>query len=195
MRLLPQPGRAKDNSPAIYRWGAGVRAGISPVRDERSGLEVRGLNSGWLGCPRRIFFRSCGAWAEWIGQDPAMNRWAIFGCPWRDRSGRPGSTYRCCLATHHAQMERGLPQPDRAEDNSPPFQCWVCCLRQTRLPHAPRRFFANSFLSFSSGRVLSTSALVSHPLRATPAPSRRKPACSKRWASGLRTHLTPLPNA
>ena len=32
----------------------------------------------------------------------------------------------------------------------------------------------------------------SQPLRAMPAPSRKKPACSLRCASGLMTHLTPL---
>jgi hypothetical protein len=31
---FPQPGRAKDNSPAIHRWVVGER-GTSPVRDER----------------------------------------------------------------------------------------------------------------------------------------------------------------
>src|SRR5439155_26748160 len=50
----------------------------------------------------------------------------------------------------------------------------------------------SSFISFGKERVLITSALASQPLRAMPAPRRRKPACSLRCASQLMTHLTPF---
>ena len=53
-------------------------------------------------------------------------------------------------------------------------------------------FRFSSFISFGKGRVLITSALASQPLRAMPAPRRRKPACSLRCASQLMTHLTPF---
>src|SRR5262245_40662411 len=56
----------------------------------------------------------------------------------------------------------------------------------------PLLFLFNSFDSDFKGSVLMTSALVSQPFRAMPAPRRRKPACSFRCASQLITHLTPL---
>ncbi len=65
--------------------------------------------------------------------------------------------------------------------------------RRVSLPQRSlARFRPSSFRSLSSGRVFTTSSLVSQPLRAMPAPRRRKPACSKRWPSQLMTHFTPL---
>src|SRR6185295_18292524 len=56
----------------------------------------------------------------------------------------------------------------------------------------PFRFRLSSFSNTFNGCVLTTSSLVNQPLRAIPAPSRRYPACSFRWASQLMTHFTPL---
>jgi hypothetical protein len=46
-----------------------------------------------------------------------------------------------------------------------------------------------------SDSVLITSPLVSQPFLAMPVPKRRKPKCSRRWASQLTTHFTPLSRA
>ncbi len=54
------------------------------------------------------------------------------------------------------------------------------------------RLQPSSFMSAGRGNVLTTSPFVSQPLRAMPAPRRRKPACSNRCASQLMTHFTPL---
>src|SRR6185369_7028642 len=69
-------------------------------------------------------------------------------------------------------------------------------LHSTTTPHSLiarsiSRLRLNSTRSLSSGSVLMTSDFSSHPLRAMPAPRRRKPACSLRWASQLITHFTP----
>ncbi len=66
----PQPGRAKENSPPIHRWDSGRCTMSSPVRDGRNRLDhltFSFASGGALGILRRV--------------DPAINRWAIFGCP------------------------------------------------------------------------------------------------------------------
>jgi hypothetical protein len=65
----PQPVRAKENSPPIYRRDAG-----------RVGHESRQGRKKKFGVSH-AFFRPSGAWGIWGRVDPAMNRWAIFGFP------------------------------------------------------------------------------------------------------------------
>ncbi len=66
----PQPVRAKENSPPIYRWDSGRCAMPSPGRDERN----------WLRHPAPSFAPD-GASDCFDAINPAMNRWAISGCP------------------------------------------------------------------------------------------------------------------
>ena len=61
--------QGKDNSPPIYRW-VSVRYQVESVRDARNL---------WLS---HVFFRPSGAWGIWGHVNPAINRWAIFGCPY-----------------------------------------------------------------------------------------------------------------
>ena len=63
-----QPGRAKDNSPSIYRWDS-----------ERSKMSSPG---GTKELCRKIFsFAPDGACGNFGQVNPAINRWAIFGRP------------------------------------------------------------------------------------------------------------------
>src|SRR5437899_6653811 len=62
---------------------------------------------------------------------------------------------------------------------------WGKMMRRARLK--PHHFAVvifllacSSFFNFARGSVLITSSFVSQPLRAIPAPRRRKPACSNR---------------
>ena len=57
-----QPARAKDNSPAIYRWVCGGRR-TSPARDERNSLSSNGTQK------------------RGTHKFPALKRWAIFKLP------------------------------------------------------------------------------------------------------------------
>ena len=70
-RGIPQPGRAKDNSPpAIHRWVSG-----------REGEQVP---SGTKEQNRRFacnLFRPSGALMDLLAVVPAMNRWAMVGRP------------------------------------------------------------------------------------------------------------------
>ena len=80
-RAFPQPDRAKDNSPAIYRWVSGWKGNES--RQGRKNTRV--LPHG--------FFRPYGAWARLGIGDPPLKRWAIIGRPcgtgcFRARRGR-----------------------------------------------------------------------------------------------------------
>lgn len=63
-----QPGRAKENSPAIHRWV--FRAAGSKSRQGRKNRFVA-----------HRFFRPSGAWVAVVPLVPAINRWAIFGRP------------------------------------------------------------------------------------------------------------------
>src|SRR6059036_1957676 len=65
-----QPDRAKDNSPAIYRWVFGRNENESRQGRKNIGETARGF-----------FFRPCGAWTDLWPLIPAMNRWAIVGRP------------------------------------------------------------------------------------------------------------------
>ena len=75
-----QPGRAKENSPPIYRWV------------DRRRKESRQGRKNIVPTPD-VFFRPCGAF-EFSAISPAINRWAIFGCPSGTKSflkvGSPG---------------------------------------------------------------------------------------------------------
>ena len=85
--------------------------------------------------------------------------------------------------------------PHRRRDRHHPLRGLLAREGRRLRPRAQRafaRFFASSLTSAFSGSVLITSAFVSQPLRAMPAPRRRKPACSARCASQLITHFTPL---
>ena len=66
---IPQPVRAKDNSPPFQRWVA--RRSRNESRQGRK--EMFGLS--------RAFFRPSGAWGILGHVNPAINRWAIFECP------------------------------------------------------------------------------------------------------------------
>ncbi len=67
--IFGSPYGTKGSSPPIHRWGP-VRQG----RESRQGRKIaRAL--------RQSFFRPCGAWASPAAVFPAINRWAIFGCP------------------------------------------------------------------------------------------------------------------
>ena len=65
---IPQPDRAKDNSPPIHRWVFGRDMMSSPV-----GTADRIADT--------FSFAPGGAWGIQGHVDPAINRWAIFGCP------------------------------------------------------------------------------------------------------------------
>ena len=66
---MPQPVRAKENSPRIYPWVM-----------RRGGNESRQGRKKMFGS-FHAFFRPSGA-GEILGRvNPAMNRRAIFGCP------------------------------------------------------------------------------------------------------------------
>ena len=67
--VVPQPGMAKDNSPAFQRWVS-----------ERKGNESREGRKNTRVLPHN-FFRPGGVWTDLIAIVPAMNRWAIFGRP------------------------------------------------------------------------------------------------------------------
>ena len=66
---ISQPVRAKDNSPPIHRWVADWN-----WNESRQGRKKPVLFSG-------VFFRPSGAWGILGRDNPAINRWAIFGCP------------------------------------------------------------------------------------------------------------------
>ena len=73
--VTSQPGRAKDNSPPIHRWGI-----VREWHESRQGRKkMFGLSA--------AFFRPSGA-LEILGRvNPAMNRWAIFECPGGTNTG------------------------------------------------------------------------------------------------------------
>ena len=69
-RPLCQPGRAEDNSPAIYRWDSAPPNRVSPA--------------GTKEVPRarqHDLFRPSGTGGNAEREYPAINRWAIFGRP------------------------------------------------------------------------------------------------------------------
>jgi hypothetical protein len=69
-RAIRQPGRAKENCPAIYRWDSARPNSVSPA--------------GTKGVPRSVhpgLFRPSGTGGKVECVYPAMNRWAIFGRP------------------------------------------------------------------------------------------------------------------
>src|ERR1043165_5501697 len=66
---IPQPIRAKENSPPIHRWVA-----VGKRNESRQGRQNPVLFSA-------VLFRPSGACGLWAQVNPAINRWAIFGCP------------------------------------------------------------------------------------------------------------------
>jgi hypothetical protein len=64
---IPQPARAKESSPRIHPWVVG-RVG----KESRQGQKRMSVVTG--------FFRPSVAWGILGRVNPAMNRWAIFGC-------------------------------------------------------------------------------------------------------------------
>jgi hypothetical protein len=79
---LPQawagPNRAKDNSPRIHPWVA-VAVGKKSHQGQKK----------WH-ATFQAFFRPFGALEIFVHDYPAMNRWAIFGCP---RGTKPALQY------------------------------------------------------------------------------------------------------
>jgi hypothetical protein len=69
-RALRQPGRAEENSPAIDPWDSAPPNRVSPRRTK-----------GVLRATQHRLFRPSGTWGNVECVYPAMNRWAIFGCP------------------------------------------------------------------------------------------------------------------
>jgi hypothetical protein len=67
LHRISQPGRAKENSPPIYRW-----ASVKRHKSRKGRKNITMLTAG--------FFRPSGAF-EISLVVPAINRWAIFGCP------------------------------------------------------------------------------------------------------------------
>ena len=63
------PGGTNENSPPIYRWVL-----VRERNESRQGRQSPVSSS-------NVFFRPCGAWPILGRVNPAMNRWAIFGCP------------------------------------------------------------------------------------------------------------------
>jgi hypothetical protein len=92
-RGLPQPVRAKDNSPAIHRWVSGAQGGQVP-----SGTKEQAR----ISCHS---FRPSGAGMGLLAIGPAMNRWAIVGRPWRDFYAVPPGQE--VAAAHHLRGLRG----------------------------------------------------------------------------------------
>jgi hypothetical protein len=66
---LPQPDRAKESSPPIHRWVL-LRVGNESRQGRKTSCALF-----------RGFFRPSGPWRIWGPVNPAINRWAIFGCP------------------------------------------------------------------------------------------------------------------
>jgi hypothetical protein len=64
-----QPVRAKDNSPPIHRWVADWN-GIESCQGRQNPVLFSD-----------VFFRPSGACGKFERDNPAMNRWAIFGRP------------------------------------------------------------------------------------------------------------------
>jgi len=72
---IPQPVRAKDNSPSIYPW-----VGKRVWSESRQGRKKMFGSSA-------AFCRPSGA-GEVLGRVyPAIDRWAIFGCPGGTNTG------------------------------------------------------------------------------------------------------------
>lgn len=63
------PSGTKDNSPPIHRWVADWNR-----NESRQGRQNPVLFSD-------VFFRPSGAWGIFGRDNPAINRWAIFGRP------------------------------------------------------------------------------------------------------------------
>ena len=72
---MTQPARAKENSPPIHRWGI-----VREWRESRQGRKKMFVSS-------VAFFRPSGAWEICGRVYPAINRWAIFGCPGGTNTG------------------------------------------------------------------------------------------------------------
>ncbi len=66
---VSQPDRAKENSPPIYRWANSLQPDKS--RQGRKNVVVA----------PDVLFRPSGAFGFSTSAYPAINRWAIFGCP------------------------------------------------------------------------------------------------------------------
>ena len=73
--------RAKENSPAIYRWGSGAKEESSPGGTTELGPSDTPTHGD--------FFRPCGTIAPPVLL-PAMNRWAIIGRPCGTLTRKPG---------------------------------------------------------------------------------------------------------
>ena len=68
---LPAARRAKENSPAIYRWAEAVPVKVPPGRQ----------NFGRIDLAEATFLSSLRDFCAGGARTPAMNRWAIFGRP------------------------------------------------------------------------------------------------------------------
>jgi hypothetical protein len=95
-RALHQPARAKENSPAIYRWDLGQPAKVSAA--------------GTKEVPRWIhfgFFRPSGTNENVERVHPAMNRWAILERPCRDCGKIAKRTHRSARAESKGEKGDG----------------------------------------------------------------------------------------